>query len=417
MTKRPHREQRVEALTEEATAEQPEAGARIPEVLAAQAEQLVLEARRGQARGPEAGDEGAGAGAGEALGEKPSSSRTDITPVWAKKPKKPEESPSAKGCSERNSRSVGAACSIGDRTRRLWTRLGAMRWLYHIRLADGSPLPALYAPDSLAREGFLHASFQGDVLESARLHFPADRALTVLRIDPRRLDARVEIAATPRGPMPHLHGAVPRDAIAEELSLAAIAGAPDRVVGTRMAFVAFDGMTLLDLVGIHDPLSRLASMGFDPTSSCAIVSATGPRVWAQGGAVLTVDAVRPPLDGFDVLVVPGGYGTRALELDASAIAWLQGFPANRLVASVCTGSLLLGAAGRLRGKRATTHHRELARLAEFEAIATDARVVDEGQLVTGGGVTCALDVGIHLVRRLADDATAAAIARQMDLPA
>ncbi len=290
-----------------------------------------------------------------------------------------------------------------------------MRWLYHIRAASGSPLPRVYAPDSLASEGFIHASFQGDVRESARLYFPSGAALTALRIDPRRLDARVEIAATPRGPMPHIHGAVPVDAIAEELPIEAIDGAPDRVIGTRIAFVAFDGMTLLDLVGAHDPLSRLASMGFDAASICAIVSATGSRVWAQGGATITVDAVRPPLDAFDVLVVPGGHGTRALEQDAAVIDWLRGYPPNRIAASVCTGALLLGAAGRLRGKRATTHHTALARLADFEAIAMNSRVVDEGQLVTGGGVTCALDVGIHLVRRLAGDETAEAIARQMEL--
>jgi cyclohexyl-isocyanide hydratase len=290
-----------------------------------------------------------------------------------------------------------------------------MRWLYHIRAASGSPLPAVYAPDSLASEGFIHASFRGDVRESARLYFPAGAALTALRIDPRRLDARVEIAATPRGPMPHIHGAVPLDAIAEELPIEAIEGAPDRVEGTRIAFVAFEGMTLLDLVGAHDPLSRLASMGFDAASICAIVSATGPRVWAQGGATITVDAVRPPLDAFDVLVIPGGHGTRALEQDAAVIDWLRGYPPNRIAASVCTGALLLGAAGRLRGKRATTHHTAMARLVDFEAIATNGRVVDEGQLVTGGGVTCALDVGIHLVRRLAGDETARAIARQMEL--
>jgi cyclohexyl-isocyanide hydratase len=292
-----------------------------------------------------------------------------------------------------------------------------MRWLYHIQATPGSPLPALYAPDSLASEGFIHASFHGDVRESARLYFRADQALTVLRIDPRRLDARVEIAATPRGPMPHLHGPIPRDAVVEELTLDAIDAAPDRVVGTRIAFVAFDGMTLLDLVGIHDPLSRIASMDFDSTSTCTIVSATGPRVWAAGGAALTVDAVRPALDAFDVLVIPGGHGTRALEQDAPVIDWLRGFPANRLTASVCTGALLLGAAGRLRGKRATTHASAIERLAGFGAIATNARVVDEGQLVTGGGVTCALDVGIHLVQRLEGEATAQAIARQMALPA
>jgi cyclohexyl-isocyanide hydratase len=289
-----------------------------------------------------------------------------------------------------------------------------MRWLYHLA-PRGPALPARYAPPAFAAEGFIHASYQPAVAESARLHFPAGADLVVLQIDPRRLDVPVDVVETPRGPMPHLRGAVPRDAVRGLLELAEVAAAPDRVTGTRVAFVAFDGMTLLDLVGAHDPVSRLASMGFDPTTTVAIVGATGARVWASGGAALVVDEVRPPLDAYDVVVVPGGHGTRALEQDPQVIGWLSAYPENRLLASVCTGALLLGAAGRLRGRRATTHHLMTARLADFGATATEARVVDEGQLITAGGVTAAIDLGLHLVRRLEGAAVAATIARQMEV--
>ena len=285
-----------------------------------------------------------------------------------------------------------------------------MRWLYHLA-PRGQASPTHPAPD-----GFIHASFRDELLASARLHFPAGADLVALPIDPRRLDVRVELADTPRGPMPHIHGPVARDAVGAPIELDAIGAAPDRVTGTRFAFVVFEDLTLLDLVGALDPLSRIASMGFDPTSTVTIVSATGPRVWSQGGAALTVDEARPALDAFDVVVVPGGHGTRALEADAGALAWIAAYPHNRLLASVCTGALLLGAAGRLRGRRATTHHRELGRLAAFGATAVEARVVDAWPIVTAGGVTSALDLGLYLVRWLEGAEVAAAIARQMQMP-
>lgn len=70
-----------------------------------------------------------------------------------------------------------------------------------------------YRPASLASEGFIHASYRDRVAESARLYFPADADLVVLAIDPTKLDCRVEIADTPRGPMPHIHGPLPRAAV------------------------------------------------------------------------------------------------------------------------------------------------------------------------------------------------------------
>ncbi len=289
--------------------------------------------------------------------------------------------------------------------------MGGVRWLYHITKDDSPP----YASPEAGSDGFIHASFQGAVAESARLYFPAGAILHVLQIDPRRLDARVELAQTPRGPMPHIHGAVPHDAIHARLTVDEVAGAPDRVTGTKVAFVAFEGMTLLDLVGAYDPLSRIARMAFDPTASFTIVTADGTRPFVEAGAALVVDAVRPRLDAFDVVVVAGGPGARALAANSVVTEWLAKFPHNRLIASVCTGSLLLGAAGRLRGKRATTHHTALESLVAFGAAAQRQRVVDEGQIVTAAGVTSAIDLGLHLVRRLEDDDVADAIARQMEV--
>ncbi len=297
-----------------------------------------------------------------------------------------------------------------------------MRWLFHLvrpeDLSWGSD--GRYAPPSLATEGFIHASHQDAVVASANLYFaPEDRArLRVLVIDPRRLDQRVELAVTPRGPMPHIHGSIPEDAVRVS-SLDAVDAHPDRVTGTRILFLAFTGLTLLDLVGPLDALSRIASMGFDATTTCEVAALTPqgdpPAPWSAWGATLTTARYRPALEDVDVLVVPGGPGTRVLQHDASVAAYLGTFPPNRLTASVCTGSLLLGAAQRLRGKRATTHHQWLQELAQYGAIPSRERVVDEGQLLTAGGVTSGIDLGLHLVRRLEGDEACAKIAAQMDV--
>jgi putative intracellular protease/amidase/uncharacterized protein (DUF952 family) len=292
-----------------------------------------------------------------------------------------------------------------------------MRWLFHA-FVRGGPLGARYAPPSLENEGFIHTSFRDVLLESARAYMPRDRPIDVLQIDPRRLDVAVSIADTPRGPMPHVHGAIVRDAIAAVHTLedfeAKRARLPDRTTGTRFAFVAFEGMTLLDLVGAYDPISRVESMGFDPSATCEIICAHGSSAWSHSGAEIVTARTRPPLEEFDVVVVPGGMGTRLLEHDPSLLAWLAAFPENRLLASVCTGALLLGAAGRLRGKRATTHHGAKDRLADYGATFVNERVVDEGQLVTAGGVTSAIDLGLHLVQRLEGEEVARQVAAQME---
>jgi len=292
-----------------------------------------------------------------------------------------------------------------------------MRWLYHA-LPRATPLGEAYAPESLSREGFVHASFREALVESMRVHFPLGAELDVLQIDPRRLEARVIVEESGRGAMPHIHGSIPRDAVTvvhpRERFEAAPSAFPDRVTGTRFAFVAFDGMTLLDLVGVHDPLSRIASIGVDPTSTCEIVGAHRGRVWARGGAELTIDRARPELREFDVVIVPGGPGTRVLVHDPSLAEWLAAFPRNRLIASVCTGALLLGAAGRLQGRRATTHHRVFYRLPEYGATVVRERVVDDGQLVTAAGVTSGVDLGLYLVGRLEGEQARDEIAAQME---
>jgi transcriptional regulator GlxA family with amidase domain len=225
----------------------------------------------------------------------------------------------------------------------------------------------------------------------------------------------VEIADTPRGPMPHLHGRIPEDAV-ERLPLDAIDAQPDRITGTRIGFAAFAGMTLLDLIGPLDALSRIASMSFDPTTSSEVFALDDAApIWSGSGLEVRALRRRPRLDAFDVLVVPGGFGTRTLVRDAGALAYLSTFPANRLLASVCTGALVLGAMGRLRGKPATTHASALDELTGYGATVRRERVVQADNVITAGGVTSGIDLGLALVARLTDAGVADAIARQMEV--
>lgn len=183
----------------------------------------------------------------------------------------------------------------------------------------------------------------------------------------------------------------------------------------RTAFVLFDQMTALDFVGIYDPLTRLKSMGFLPDFEWRLCSFTA-SVTEGKGLRFQPDSVGEPLTSFDLLIVPGGFGTRTLQHNEAFSDWLQTASAVPLKASVCTGSLLLGAAGFLHGKTATTHPNALAELGPYCARVVKDRIVDEGSVVTAGGVTAAIDLGLHLIERLAGAAAREQIARQMDYP-
>jgi len=279
-----------------------------------------------------------------------------------------------------------------------------LRWLYHVTTSGRIERGDL---------GFVHCSFRDDLRETVKLHYASipPRDLAVIRVDPRRVeDVRVE---GPRS-MPHVHGAIPDEAIVDTITLDAIDRAPDDVRGTRFAVVGFARMTLLDLVSVLDPLARVASMDIDRDASVEVISATH-EPWSALGARFEATRVRPPLDAFDALVVAGGPETRVLENDPNVVTWLGSFPAHRVAASVCTGALLLGAAGRLRGKRATTHHASMDLLEPYGAkITRGMRVVRDGQLFTAGGVTAGLDLGLALVAWVYGSDAAARISACME---
>lgn len=181
----------------------------------------------------------------------------------------------------------------------------------------------------------------------------------------------------------------------------------------KIAFVVYDGMTLLDFAGAYDALTRLKSMGFMPDMDYDICARTG-TVQSAEGARLTADQISPDLSAYDYVVIPGGDGVTDLMKDQSFLRWISVASERTTVAALCGGSLLLGAAGLLEGKRATTHPQLAGILNHFSGSVLPDRIVDEGNIITAGGVTASIDLGLFLCERIAGQETREKIAAQMD---
>ena len=172
----------------------------------------------------------------------------------------------------------------------------------------------------------------------------------------------------------------------------------------RFSIVVFDGFDELDAIGPFEVLSRLA--GEDSRVEVELVALGAPReIVGSHGLRVAVEGAIPPHT--DVLLVPGGgwndrarSGARAEVADGSLPAAVRDAHAGgAIAASVCTGAMILAAAGLLRDRRATTHRAALGDLEAAGAATVDARIVDTGDVVTAGGVTAGIDLGLWLVAR------------------
>lgn len=167
----------------------------------------------------------------------------------------------------------------------------------------------------------------------------------------------------------------------------------------QIVFLAYPGMTALDLVGPHHMLSSLWG------ATVRLVARTRAPVKSDMGLVFTPDITFDEMPGrCDVLCVPGaGSGVLAAMQDGETLDFLRAHGrAAGIISSVCTGSLLLGNAGLLDGYLATSHWTARDALAMFGATPVDARVVTDRNRVTGAGVTAGIDFGLELVARLRD---------------
>ena len=181
------------------------------------------------------------------------------------------------------------------------------------------------------------------------------------------------------------------------------------MTGIRIGLLLCPDLTQLDLTGPHE-VFRAA-----PGTATLLLAKTLDPVCIAGGLRILPDTTLAGCPQLDVVCVPGGPGVNAAMEDASLLDFLRAQAAGaRYVTSVCTGALVLGAAGLLRGRRATTHWAVHDLLAAFGAVPTEGRVVRDGNLFTGGGVTAGIDFALTVVAELFGARVAQAVQLQIE---
>ena len=181
--------------------------------------------------------------------------------------------------------------------------------------------------------------------------------------------------------------------------------------GTHLTIgsLLFEGLDQIDLTGPFEVLSRL------PNSTSGLYGKTGDMVRDHRGLRITPDASLAEAPQLDVLHIPGGFGQEALMEDEDTLAWIRTQAAGaRMVFSVCTGALICGAAGLLRGRRATTHWASFHLLPFFGAIPVNERVVVDGNWVFAAGVTAGIDGALRLAAELRGEEAAQFIQLYME---
>jgi len=169
----------------------------------------------------------------------------------------------------------------------------------------------------------------------------------------------------------------------------------------QIGILVFPSVQQLDLTGPYDVFASI------PDAKVHLIWKDRVPITSATGLVLAPTMTFAECPALDVLCVPGGSGINALLQDAEVLGFLRAQAARaRYVSSVCTGSLVLGAAGLLKGRRATTHWASHDLLARFGAIPTRGRVVRDGNLFTAGGVTAGIDFGLTIVAELLGEAQA-----------
>ncbi|HZL29442.1 MAG TPA: DJ-1/PfpI family protein [Pseudolabrys sp.] len=177
----------------------------------------------------------------------------------------------------------------------------------------------------------------------------------------------------------------------------------------RIGMLIFPRLTQLDMTGPYEVLARL------PDTKVELVARTLEPVTTDRGMRILPTVTYDTCPPLDVIMVPGGPGQQDLMEDAAALSFLRKQAATaKYVTSVCTGSLVLGAAGLLKGKRATSHWAAVEHLAALGAIPVREKVVIDGNIVTGAGVTSGIDFALSLAAILDGEAVAREVLLQIE---
>jgi cyclohexyl-isocyanide hydratase len=181
------------------------------------------------------------------------------------------------------------------------------------------------------------------------------------------------------------------------------------VAAFPVVFALYPRITQLDFTGPYEVFQNL------PGAQCILASVTGGTIRADGGITFADVLPLESIESASLLCVPGGYGTIAALEDVHYLTEVRRLAATaRYVTSVCTGSLLLGAAGLLQGKRAACHWAWRDLLSEFAAIPDLARVVRDGNIISGGGVTAGIDMALTVMAEIAGAELAQAVQLGME---
>jgi transcriptional regulator GlxA family with amidase domain len=173
----------------------------------------------------------------------------------------------------------------------------------------------------------------------------------------------------------------------------------------QIAYLLYDRFTALDIVGPHEVFNSVPG-----NESIFVAEEAGPVRNESDTLSLVADASIEEVKGPDILVIPGGYGTRALLDHEPLLEWIRGVhETSTWTTSVCTGALLLAAAGLLDGIPATTHWLARELLAELGAKPVTERVVEHGKIVTAAGVSAGIDMALTLVQKINGEEVAKAV--------
>ncbi|ULL18572.1 DJ-1/PfpI family protein [Paenibacillus sp. H1-7] len=183
----------------------------------------------------------------------------------------------------------------------------------------------------------------------------------------------------------------------------------------KMAYILFDKMTALDLVGFYEAVTWLGILKAQENVSWHFCS-NKEQITDDRGLTIQIKHVCPDLSAYDLIFIPGGMSTRQLRFDTEFISWIQTARDAEYKVSVCTGALILGAAGFLTGKRATTNPSAYDLLEPYCSEVVQERFVRDGNVFTGGGVSASIDLGLYFVESLTNENVVRQVQEAMHYP-
>ncbi|MCS7365730.1 MAG: DJ-1/PfpI family protein [archaeon GB-1867-035] len=185
----------------------------------------------------------------------------------------------------------------------------------------------------------------------------------------------------------------------------------------KAAIIVFPNVEELDFVGVWETLGTLEHFSEEYFEKHLVTIISDKIIKCAHGLTILADMKLTDLTDYDVIIVPGGPGVREAMKNEMLLTKIKcAYEAGKLISSVCTGAFILAKAGLLRGKRATTYHKQLKNLAQFNVKVLKQRVVAEENIITGAGVTASIDVGLKIIETILGKEKAKKVAEWIEYP-